>query len=268
MTYKTAFNKVRQLIQENKNAPDKIGSILVSSRIPHLSYSMISSYETCPQKYYLEYVKQVKLRPEPLYFKKGKALHSAAQDMYSRETTTGTPISIRKKMLRGIKEAKDIKHIENAFDLLIKNRWNDEWKVVDIERPFALQLHEELPPLFGIIDLVLRNDDQHVVVDHKTGNAFNALDPIQLVFYREFVRQEYSAKKVDAYYDQYRWVNNLDRVRKPAFLRSKISINVNDLGKAISRARRAHTGLCKITAPVDSEFSDMCYQCQFRNYCS
>jgi CRISPR/Cas system-associated exonuclease Cas4 (RecB family) len=222
---------------------------------------MISSYEACPQKYYLEYIKQVKLRPEPTYFVKGRALHSAAQNLYSRRSST----SLKKHVLRRIRETNDKKHLENAFDLMIKNRWDDEWGVIDVERPFVMQIHEELPPFFGIIDLVLRNGNQHVVVDHKTGNTFNELDPMQLVFYREFIYQEYSAKKVDAYYDQYRWVNNLDRIRKPAFIRSKIPIKANAIGKAITRAKKAYMGLCNISAPVDVAFSDKCYQCQFRD---
>lgn len=267
MTFKAAFDKVSKLIEENKNAPDKIGSILVASCIPHLSYSMISSYEACPKKYYLEYVDQVKLQPTPAYFLKGRALHIAAQYMYSRKEVTGIPTSIRIKLLRGIKETKDIKHIENAFDLMEQNRWDNEWKVVDIERAFVMQIHEELPPLFGIIDLVLRNGDQHVVVDHKTGNVFYDLDPIQLVFYREFVKQEYNAKKVDTYYDQYRWVSNLDLVRKPAFMRNKIPLRTNAVGEAIARAKRAYDGIRKIKAPLDSASSYICYQCQFRNHC-
>jgi CRISPR/Cas system-associated exonuclease Cas4 (RecB family) len=267
MTFKTAFSKVHNLIKENKNVPDKIGSVLVSTRIPHLSYSMISSYESCPQKYYLEYVKQVKLRPEPLYFAKGKALHTAAKNLYSRGLATGIPISFWNKMVHGVRETKDKKHLENAFNLMVKNRWDIEWEVIDIERPFVMQIHEELPPFFGIIDLVIRKGNQYIVVDHKTGNSFNEVDPKQLVLYREFVCQEYSAKKVDTYYDQYRWVNNLDRVKKPAFMRSKIPIKANDIGKAIARAKKAYTGLCKIDVPVDVAFSERCYSCQFRNLC-
>jgi hypothetical protein len=228
---------------------------------------MISSYESCPQKYYLKYIKQIKLRPKPLYFAKGEALHSAARNLYSGGLAAGKPTSLRKKDLRGIRKTEDIKHIENAFALMTKNRWSDEWLIVDVERPFVMQLHEDLPPFFGIIDLVLRNGNQHVVVDHKTGKAFYELDPIQLVFYREFVRQEYNAQKIDVYYDQYRWVNNLDRVRKPAFIRSKIPIKTNAIRKAMTRAKKAYAGMCNITIPIESEFSEMCYQCQFRNCC-
>ncbi|MFH0960847.1 MAG: PD-(D/E)XK nuclease family protein [Pseudomonadota bacterium] len=267
MTFKSAFNRIRKLINDIPNAPDKIGSTLISSRIPHLSYSMISSFEACPQKYYLEYVERVKLHPAPLYFAKGNALHSAAQNLYSRKSVTGLPITLKKKMLRGIKETKDIRHIKNAFELMMKNRWEGQWQVLDTERPFVMQIQEELPPFFGIIDLILKNGDQHVVVDHKTGNTFYELDPVQLVFYREYVKQEYNSKKVDTYYDQYRWVNNLDRLRKPAFLRSKVPLKTNDTRKAIARARRAYEGMIKITAPVNSAFSDTCYQCQFRNHC-
>jgi CRISPR/Cas system-associated exonuclease Cas4 (RecB family) len=130
-----------------------------------------------------------------------------------------------------------------------------------------MQLHEDLPPFFGIIDLVLRNGNQHIVVDHKTGKAFYELDPIQLVFYREFVRLAYSAKKIDAYYDQYRWVKNLDLIKKPAFKRSKVPIRTNALSKAITRARKAYAGMCNTTNPVNNAFSETCFQCQFRDLC-
>ena len=107
-----------------------------------------------------------------------------------------------------------------------------------------LSIHEDLPPFFGIIDLVLRKGDSYIVVDHKTGGDFNDLDSMQLIFYREFIRKEYNSKKVDAYFDQYRWVNNLMRIRKPAFIRSKVPIKLNGLQQTITRAKKAYERKC------------------------
>ena len=132
---------------------------LFEGKVIHLSYSMITSYEYCSTKYYLEYVKRVKLRPEPLYFKKGKALHKAAQNLYSKPQSVISSPTLKQHSWRGINDRIDIMHLNNAFRLMVENRWGDDWEVAGIERPFMLSIHEDLPPFFGIIDLVLRKGD-------------------------------------------------------------------------------------------------------------
>jgi len=252
---------IQKIIDDNQRNQDKIFKTLLSNKIPHLSYSMIASFEFCAQKYFLQYVKQVRVHPEPVYFIKGTTFHNAAQKLYLKKGTKNKTPLLNKSMLRKIKDVEHVKHIENAVSLLIQNKWGDEWSVVDVERPFVMQIHKDLPPFFGIIDLVLSKGNQYVVIDHKTGKKFNELDALQLAFYREFVLKEYSAKKIDTFFDQYRWVNNLDRIRKPAFVRSKVLISTNEIKKSIKRAHQAYIGMCKMKAPFKQ--NDECYGCQF-----
>jgi hypothetical protein len=41
---------------------------LGKGKLPHLSYSKIVSHEYCPQKYFLEYVRKLRIKLEPSYF--------------------------------------------------------------------------------------------------------------------------------------------------------------------------------------------------------
>lgn len=73
--------------------------------------------------------------------------------------------------------------LRNALTLLRDNRW-DGYEVVSVEFPFFMDLAPGLPP-----DLVLRRNGSLVLVDHKTSQSFNDLDPAQLVLYAEHLRE-------------------------------------------------------------------------------
>lgn len=64
----------------------------------------------------------------------------------------------------------------------------------------------------------------YLIVDHKTGKRFNEADELQFVLDREHVRRQYKATRCLTMVDQYRWVPNLDRIRKPAFLRTQVRL--------------------------------------------
>lgn len=74
----------------------------------------------------------------------------------------------------------------------------------------------------GVIDLVLRKGKRFAVVDHKTGKAFWPQDPMQLAIYREHLLREYGPVQVRAFFDAYRWVNDLRRIRTPAHQRTRV----------------------------------------------
>ena len=258
---------IRSIIRGNKGDTDRTIKALLSSRVPHLSYSRVATFEFCPRAYYLEYVRHVRLVPEPEYFRKGRVFHRAAQRLYSSVSPSGARSPLNGNSLRGVKKAEDKRHLRNAVALMLENRWGPDWEIVGVECPFVVSLHDELPPLFGVIDLILKNGSRYAVVDHKTGASFREQDPLQLVLYREFVRAEFGAATVDAYFDQYRWVNNLDRVRKPAFVRNKVRVGSGEAGKAITRVRRSHKGMRGIEGLPERSDIEKCYGCRFRLVC-
>ena len=72
-------------------SPGEFGAFLRKKRIPHLSFSSISTLEFCEYRYYLEYVLRRKLKETPLYFTKGKLFHRVAADFYQRTNDRECP---------------------------------------------------------------------------------------------------------------------------------------------------------------------------------
>jgi len=120
------------------------------------------------------------------------------------------------------------RHLLNAVHELQRNAWKD-WEIISIEKPFVLEIGDELPPCVGVIDLLLKKGDKYAVVDHKTGRSFfqtDFFDPdrLQMAIYRKYVERTFSPQECLSFYDKYRWVNSLKRIRKPAFEREEIRL--------------------------------------------
>ena len=235
--------------------------------ISYLSFSKVASVESCPQKYLLEYVEGVKLRPEPAYFLKGRLLHEAAAKLH-RARRRGRQISTEKLAAPAERrlEGKDVNHVRNALALM-QRLADPEWQVVAVEEGFVLDLGPDLPPCLGIVDLVQHRGNEYAVVDHKGGKKFNAPDRLQLVLYREYVRRQYGAERCAAYFDQYRWVNSLDRARKPAFCRTKVAIRDSAWKGALRRISARHRQMLEIEQTHRASATGDCMICPFRKQC-
>jgi len=238
---------------------------LDNDEVPYLSYSKISSVESCEYRYFLEYVERVKVR-EPLYLKKGSIFHQAASIAH-RQLAKGRlnhkPIE---RLVNKHFEGEDNRHLQNAIELLIQNA-HAGFEVVATERPFVMSLGRGVPPLIGIIDLLLRRGDSFLVVDHKTGKNFYEQDGLQLNLYREYVRRTFRPKRLLAYFDEYRWVNNLQRIRVPAFRRTRVSCTSKSWSKSLERIRDGYKTIRYIerTGKANSGYS--CFACRFSSVC-
>jgi len=235
--------------------------------VAYLSFSKVSSLEFCPQRYWLEYVERVKVRPEPKYFVKGRLLHEAAAKLH-RARARGRSVAldplcrpIEKKL-----DEQDARHVRNAVELMHR-QVDDAWEVVAVEEGFVLDLGRELPPLLGIVDLVVRQGDEFAVIDHKGGRRFNEPDRLQLVLYAEHVRRRYGAERCAAHFDQYRWVNNLDRVRKPASCRTTVKLPKGAWNAAAKRIDQRFRQMRKIEKTGDAAGTGECMICPFRDLC-
>lgn len=233
--------------------------------VPYLSYSKIRSVESCEYRYFLEYVEGVKVR-EPLYFKKGTIFHQAAS-MAHRQLAKGKlnhkPID---RLVDRYFEGEDNHHLRNAVELLIQNA-HTGFEVVATEHPFVLSLGRGVPPLIGIIDLLLSRGDVFLVVDHKTGKNLSEQDELQLHLYREYVRRAFKPKQVLACFDEYRWVNNLQRIRVPAFRRTHISCTSKSWSKSLERIQDAHKTIRRIERTGNANSGYICYACHLSGVC-
>ena len=234
---------------------------------PYLSYSKITSVEFCPYRYYLEYVKRIRLRPEPVYFTKGRTFHKAADRLY-RAVARGATVreDALERLICKHDDETDRQHLRNAVALLRENAMAD-WEVLGVEQPFVLSLTPDLPPCIGVVDLILRREDVLAVIDHKTGKRLGNGDAMQLALYREHALRIHRIPECLTFFDEYRWVNDLRRIRKPAFQRTRIRLRPTSWNGAIRRFRRGYRKIRKIEAENDAPGTGSCYMCPFRAVC-
>ena len=135
------------------------------------------------------------------------------------------------------------------------------------ERPFVLSLGRGLPPLIGIIDLLLSKGDVFLVVDHKTGKNLYEQDELQLHLYGEHVRMAFKPGQLLACFDEYRWVNNLDRIRKPAFRRTFVQRASRSWTQALKRIQDGHRRIRHIERTGEAGSGAECYACHLEGVC-
>lgn len=238
---------------------------LDKDEVPYLSYSKIRSVESCEYRYFLEYVEGIKVR-EPLYFKKGTIFHQAASMAYrqlAKDRLNHKPIE---RLVNKHFEGEDNRHLQNAVELLIQNV-HAGFDIMATELPFVLSLGRGLPPLIGIIDLLLSKGDVFLVVDHKTGKKLCKQDELQLHLYREYVRRAFKPKRLLSYFDEYRWVNNLQRIRVPAFRRTYVSYASKSWLKSLERIKDAYKTIRHIERTGNANSGYICYTCHLSGVC-
>lgn len=262
-----ALEKIFTVIEKAQGDTDLFAETLRQQRIPHLSFSQITTVEFCHYRYYLQYIRIVDPQPLPDYFTKGKLLHQLIAKTY-QQAAAHQPVDPQGhfKQIAGHYHDEHQTHLENAVRVHLRNLWTD-CQVIAIERPFAMVIDERLPPCVGVIDLILRQDDEYIAVDHKTGRDFYPQDALQMAIYAEFIRREYGANRCKFYYDQYRWVNNLQRIRKPAFQRTEITALSSDWASALQRIRVGYESIQQIRATKNVAKNGECFRCPYRHQC-
>lgn len=233
--------------------------------VDYLSYSKVSTVESCQYRFFLEYVQRVKVR-QPWYFKKGNVFHQAASIAHRQLAKGALNQKPIERLVDKHFEDDDNRHLRNAVELLMQNA-HAGFEVVATELPFVLSLGRGLPPLIGVIDLLLRKGDTVLVVDHKTGKNLYEQDELQLHLYGEHIRRAFNPKRLLACYDEYRWVNNLNRIRVPAFRRTHVRCTSGSWPKALKRIRDGHKTMRGIERTGKATSSSGCYACHLKDVC-
>lgn len=256
-----------QVLGNNAGDMEAVCRELDERKVPYLSYSKLSALEFCPQRYLLEYVERVELEDTPWYFFKGQTFHDAAARWLRAKPARrpGLVERLEKSLARRL-GGEHGRHVHNAV-LLLAQHVEPRWQVVAVEQPFVIDLAPNLPPCIGVIDLIVRDGERWGVVDHKTGKKFNNCDPLQLTLYREHVRRHYAARDCFAVFDEYRWVNNLERVRKPAFHRTAPALDRRAWPRAVSRFRKGYRVMQAIDGRGQAPATGNCYLCPFTDAC-
>lgn len=265
--YSGELERVQQVIARLAGDGDRFAETLRQEQIAHLSYSQVTAVEFCPRRYYLQYVRQVELTPVPAYFAKGKLIHNIIAETYI--CLNASQSVDRDAYFQRIGQAFDGEqrvHLENAVALHLENLWHG-CRVVGIEQPFAFAVSDAMPPIVGVIDLILEKDGQFIVIDHKTGHDFYPQDELQMAIYREYIRRAYGAVDPQFYYESYRWVNNLKRIRKPAFHRHPVNLQYTDWQVAENRLKAASRQIEAIRRAHSGSKTGICFRCPYFRQC-
>lgn len=261
------YLKIQTLLERSEGDSERFVASLRQERVPHLSYSQVTSVEFCERRYYLEHVLHLEPFPMPEYFTKGKRLHQAIATYYI--SRAGGIDYARDRALEYLceeGESTSQRQLEIALSVHFANSW-DHCQVLAVELPFVMRLAPGLPACVGVIDLVLQHDGRVILVDHKTGRDFYPYDELQMAIYAEFIREQLSSLPCEFYYDHYRWVNNLGRIRKPAFQRTKVKIDGLDWPSALERISVAAEKMEKIHRTGRSQRDGPCFMCPMRGPC-
>ena len=165
----------------------------------HVSVSQVKTYVRCPRQYQMRYV--VGAEPEfvPRNLVLGSAVHEGLAAYYRSVMATGdspeqdvckaafygTLVGFRKNKLP-IKDGEDMEaQGEALLQVFYETVYQDPPVVVGVEVPFAIELHDPVTgevleeKLVGALDLVVRESERHVVVEHKTAAKKWSQDQIQ-----------------------------------------------------------------------------------------
>jgi len=264
MDFDHAFTAIQELIAECVGYSDRFAERLRAERIPHLSYSQVTTVEACPYRYYLQYVHGIEPEPVPEYFTKGKLLHQLIARDYSNGNGGREPAYEDEVALKFSGE--NLAHLLNALELHHQNAWHGA-QVLGVEHPFVMRVDHALPPLVGVIDLVLKENGSYLLVDHKTGRNFYPDDELQVAIYARYIQQAYGGQNTRLFYDHYRWVKNLGRIRKPAFQRVEVRADPAHWPQDLARIRAAYGKIREIQESGVAQRHGECFRCPYRGMC-
>jgi len=261
-----ALQAILDVIEHSNGDADGFAGTLRREHIPHLSFSQVTTAEFCPYRYHLQYIQNRDPDPVPEYFTKGKLFHQVVAASY-REDRASASGAYQLALGTFAREygGDNQHHLANAFLVHLENYWAG-CEVIAVEKPFAMLIDPHLPPCVGVIDLIIKKDSRTIIVDHKTGRDFYPQDELQMAIYVEYMRNLFGQVQYEFYYDHYRWVNNLGRIRKPAFQRTCVSQSAS-WSQMLERIRRGNDVIERIKSSGRGARIGECFRCPYRRTC-
>ena len=267
--YAQTLQEIQALIDDLGDHTEPFADRLREHGLTHISFSQIKSIEFCQAEYAWKYIYQREPTPTPAYFIKGKLLHQAIAASYNPRLAQGDPTDL---LRHPTLDEEHRTHLQNAYATHRQNLWESN-EILGIEQPFVISLDFAMPPVVGVIDLILRGEDGGLVlVDHKTGRDFAEQDALQLAIYQRYAAQRWGTSQIRFYYDHYRWVRNLGNIRKPAMLRQEVRLSPSLAAQYMQRIQFASDKIDRLRSAAAKpgfrpQREGSCYICAFRKLC-
>ncbi len=160
-----------------------------------IDYSSLSCYLDCPRKFLFQYMLHMRSTQPNIDLTFGSAWHYGLEMAYKglqRDTalTTGDLTEISRQALNTYWKVAGEPHFPDSDAIFPKSpghaasMYSHYWElyhqedsakeIVGVELPFSLPIHNDIHYI-GRLDLVLKNEDQVQIIDHKTGKAVYAI---------------------------------------------------------------------------------------------
>jgi hypothetical protein len=143
---------------------------------PHLSYSCINRYLTCPEQYRLYYVEKLRPKIETAGLVFGALVHVVLADLFRNGTDPAEAFLHEWQNLKEVEldygKRESWESLKDKGESLLRKFLKEEApkirKVFGVEKKFELSVTSLPLPFIGIVDLVAQVDGQTAIVDFKT----------------------------------------------------------------------------------------------------
>jgi hypothetical protein len=262
-----SVDQLNQMLEQWTGSFGSFMRMLDTQGIPYISFSKLKSIEFCAHRYFMEFVQGLRPHPLPKYWKKGRVFHEMAARLYRarRRGETGQNKDFS-RLIGQMRNEEDQRHLSNAAELLRAYMLSD-WEILEVEKPFIIEIDRNLPPCIGVIDVVAKKDNWIAAIDHKTGRDFYPNDGLQLLLYRQYLEQQYQAYEHGLLFDEYRWARDNRRVRKPTFRRQEVRFRRDAWDTARRRLRLAYQRMERIRATQTTKATGPCNLCPMSHRC-
>ena len=150
-----------------------------------ISPNMLKTYELCPRKFYLRYVKNISMPVNDDIFEFGKNIHALASYYLRGENIDKMELSLSEREAAVWNYLKGIKYFG--------------YEVVNKEYNLSLKLGDAF--FGGRLDALVKEDDTYYILDYKTGSApKNAKFDYQTMIYLLAVSKFFKTDKVKFIY--------------------------------------------------------------------
>ena len=145
------------------------------------SPNMLKTYELCPKKFYLKYIKNISMPVDDEIFELGKNIHAIASYYLKKEYIC--------KMEQALNEREKM-----IWDYL-KNVSYFNYETINTEYNLSVKINDNF--FGGRLDALVKNDDIYYILDYKTGSApKDATYDYQAMVYLLAVRALFNTDKV------------------------------------------------------------------------
>ncbi len=146
---------------------------------------MLKTFELCPRKFYLKYIKNINMPTNDAIFETGKNIHALASYYLRKENVDILETVLSENEAEMWKYLKDSKYF--AYD------------VVGTEYNLSFKYGKYF--FGGRIDALVKNNDEYYILDYKTGSApKNPKFDFQTIIYILAVKEFFKTKNINFVY--------------------------------------------------------------------